>query len=356
MGRLVFVVIASVGALACASPPEAQPEASAQDDLTLRQNTTWTIARGAPATRRVVAFGDSIFAGYHGSIFTVARRAAPYVAAEYLAEEWQANVEVFRRTTSGALARDIYQKKVQGDRAYMQDPSTRAVFLDMCGNDYLEARRALEGSSGACDLQGLDDALAECVTYTDLAMQAIAAAATTASAFAVPTLFYPGFDADAAPLGCSDPETGAQVTARDVLLPRIARSNYRVCARAREHGFGCADTFAEFMGADDDGGVEALRIDANESEDDYVRRITVTQRSAVHDATTHRTGDGATIDYLQSDGTHPTYYGDTLTGWVSGSSPPDFDDGQIVDGKNPDWDRFGHERMGHALARAALGR
>jgi len=41
---------------------------------TITQNTSWTITRsGATSTYRVVAYGDSIFAGYNGGLFSVAR-------------------------------------------------------------------------------------------------------------------------------------------------------------------------------------------------------------------------------------------------------------------------------------------
>ena len=51
---------------------------------TINQNTSWTINRtGATGTYRVVAYGDSIYAGYNGSLFSVARRASPYVSGQH---------------------------------------------------------------------------------------------------------------------------------------------------------------------------------------------------------------------------------------------------------------------------------
>ena len=45
---------------------------------------------------------------------------------------------------------------------------------------------------------------------------------------------------------------------------------------------------------------------------------------------------------------------DDLLGFIggsgSGSGAPDYTDAQIVGGKNPVWNRFGHERMGWALS------
>src|SRR5215468_5920116 len=85
---------------------------------TINQNTSWTINKsGATQTVRVVAYGDSIFAGYRGSIFNVAKRAAPYVDGEYAVFPWNANVLVVRRTKSGARADDIYNNKIVAERS-----------------------------------------------------------------------------------------------------------------------------------------------------------------------------------------------------------------------------------------------
>ena len=89
---------------------------------TINQNTSWTIDRaGTSTTYRVVAYGDSIFAGYRGSIFNVAKRAAPWSTASTSPTPWDTDVEVIRRTKSGAMADDIYNNKIVGERSYMQN-------------------------------------------------------------------------------------------------------------------------------------------------------------------------------------------------------------------------------------------
>jgi hypothetical protein len=66
--------IAGSAAAALASALLAQPAAAS----TLNQNTSWTINRSGTSTvYRVVGYGDSIYAGYRGSVFNVARRAPP---------------------------------------------------------------------------------------------------------------------------------------------------------------------------------------------------------------------------------------------------------------------------------------
>ena len=65
---------------------------------TLNQNVSWTIDRsGTTAKYRIVAYGDSIYAGYNGSVSNAAKYAAPTVDAEYLAAQWGADIESIRR-------------------------------------------------------------------------------------------------------------------------------------------------------------------------------------------------------------------------------------------------------------------
>ncbi|WP_141333344.1 SGNH/GDSL hydrolase family protein [Myxococcus sp. AB025B] len=325
---------------------------------TINQNTSWTIDRSTSTTKyRVVAYGDSIYAGYNGGLTAVARRAAPVVQGEYLAKTWNADIEVIRRTKSGAKADDIYNNKIVSERSYMQTANTRAVMFEMCGNDYLQARSAFSGQSGTCNYSGLEAALAACTTYTERAMQAINQYATSAKVKIVSNIYYPGFDADNVQTSCRDASTGATVNKQVKFLPLLARSNWRTCNLAAKYGFQCADSFAEMMAADydsnGDGQVDsaAIRYRAGESEADYVARITGALRSTLRDANTHFVNASTSYDYIQSDNTHPTYFGTTIgvsifSGSGSGTGAPQFTDTQVVNGKNPEWNKTGHERMG----------
>jgi lysophospholipase L1-like esterase len=329
---------------------------------TINQNTSWTITRpGATQTYRVVAYGDSLFAGYNGALFSVVQRAGPHVDGEYLSNRWATHVEVIRRAKSGAIAEDIYFNKIIADREYMQHPSTRVVLFEMCGNDYLQARNNFTSQTGTCDFSVVDNALANCTRYMELAMQAINAYAPTAKLKLIANLYYPGYDADNALSRCTDPETGQPVNRQDKFLPYLARSNWRACSLAKQYGFACADTFAEFMGAgydsNGDGEVDsaALAFDPRENERKYVKRISVTLRSTVRDSNMHLVNASTSYDYLLSDNVHPTYYGGTVGLWLftltaSGSTQAEFMDAQIVGGKNPEWDKWGHERIGWSMS------
>jgi lysophospholipase L1-like esterase len=327
---------------------------------TVTQNTSWTIDRaGTGTTYRVVGYGDSIYAGYYGSISSVAVRAAPWVEGEYLSAAWNADIEVIRRAKSGAVASDIYQNKIVAEDNYMQTANTRVVTFEMCGNDGLQARSSFEGQSGTCNYGVLDNALANCTTYQQAAMQYINANAHPNTALKViANLYYPGYAADNHLASCTDSQSGQRPNTQDVLLPYIVRMNWRACNFANQYGWECTDSFAEYMGADydsnNDGVVdsEALRYVQGESENDYVVRLTQTLRSTIRDSNVHLVNSTTSYDYMQSDDTHPTYTGGTISvglfgGTGTGSGAPDYPN--ISGGMNPVWNRYGHERMGWSL-------
>lgn len=327
---------------------------------TINQNTSWTVQRSSTLpTYRVVAYGDSIFAGYQGGLYSVARRASPYVEGEYLSQKWNANIQVVRRTKSGARADDIYNNKIVAERSHMQATNTRVVMFEMCGNDYLQARSALSDQTGTCSLTGLDSALATCTTYMERAMQYINAnAAAGVKAKVIMNLYYPGYAADNSLTNCTN-SAGQRLNKQNLFLPYLARSNWRACNLAARYGFQCADAFAEMMGAsydsNGDGVVDgqALRYRAGETEADYVNRISTTLRSTIRDSNAHLVNATTSYDYMLSDDVHPTYAGGTVS-WsifssgTSGSSPPDY---TATNGRNPVWNQFGHERSGWEISR-----
>jgi lysophospholipase L1-like esterase len=330
---------------------------------TVTQNVSWTINRsGATAKYRVVAYGDSIFAGYHGSISNVAKRAAPYVDGEYAQKTWASNVEIYRRCKSGAVASDIYNNKIVSERSYMQATDTRVVMFEMCGNDFLQARSSFKGQTGTCNYGVLDTALNNCTTYQQAAMQYINAnASANTKVKMIVNTYYPGYNADNVNSGCKDATTGQPVNLQEKFFPYLAHANWRACNFAAQNGFVCADAFAQYMGADydsnGDGQIDSdqLRYVQGESEAAYVTRITSTLRGIVRDSTSHFVNSSTSYDYLQSDNTHPTYTGGTIGvgffgGTGSGSGAPDYTDAQIVNGQNPVWNHFGHERMGWATS------
>jgi lysophospholipase L1-like esterase len=327
---------------------------------TLTQNVSWTIDRPGTSTKyRLVAYGDSIYAGYNTSITSAAKYAAPTVDAEYLSALWNADIESVRRAKSGAVASDVYNNKIVAEKSYMQDSSTRVVTFEMCGNDGLQARTAFKSQTGTCDYSGMDAAVNTCKQYVAQAMDFI-----NANAYAgvkvkvISNLHYPGYAADNTQSSCKDAGTQATVNLQSTFLPRLARMNYWMCEYAREKGFTCADNFAGFMGADYDSNGDGV-VDAaglawvpGESEASYVTRITTTLRSTIRDANTHFVSASSSYDYIQSDDTHPTYTGGTVTaglfGGTTGSGAPRYT--SFANGKSPIWNQYGHERMGWTVS------
>ncbi|HYE88550.1 MAG TPA: hypothetical protein VEA16_19445 [Vicinamibacterales bacterium] len=327
---------------------------------TLNQNVSWTIDRsGTTAKYRVVAYGDSIYAGYNGSVSNAAKYSAPTVDAEYLSALWNADIESVRRAKSGAVARDVYENKIVAERSYMQASSTRVVTFEMCGNDGLQARSDFKSQTGTCNYSGLEAAQANCKTYVAAAMDYINANAHPNTKLKIiANLYYPGYNADNVQSSCKDASTGTTVNMRNVFLPALARMNYWMCEYARQKGFQCADSFAQYMAADYDSNgdglidSEALRYVPGESESAYVNRVTVTLRSTLRDANTKFVSSSSTFDYIQSDDVHPTYTGGTVTagiwGGTTGSGAPRYT--SFSGGKSPIWNQYGHERMGWSLS------
>lgn len=327
---------------------------------TLTQNVSWTIDRsGTTAKYRHVAYGDSIYAGYRGSTTSAAKYAAPTVAAEYLSAKWNADIESVRRAKSGAVASDVYNNKIVAERSYMQASTTRVVSFEMCGNDGLQARSSFKGQTGTCNYAVLDTALANCKTYVARAMDYINANAYAGvKVKSISNLYYPGYNADNVQSACTSAATGQRVNMRDTFLPYLAKMNYWMCEYARQKGFQCADNFAQYMGADYDANgdgqvdAEALRFVAGESEASYVTRITQTLKATLRDSNTHFVSATTSYDYMQSDDTHPTFTGGTVTsglfGGTTGKGAPRYT--SFTNGKSPIWNQFGHERMGWAVS------
>lgn len=327
---------------------------------TLTQNVSWTIDRAGTSTKyRLVAYGDSIYAGYNTSITSAAKYSAPTVDAEYLSALWNADIESVRRAKSGAVASDVYTNKIVAEKSYMQDSSTRVVTFEMCGNDGLQARTAFKSQSGTCDYSGMDTAVSTCKQYVAAAMDYINANAYSGVKLKViSNLHYPGYAADNTQSSCKDSTTGATVNLQNTFLPRLAKMNYWMCEYARQKGFVCADNFAQYMGADydsnGDGKVDSdgLKYVAGDTESGYVTRVTTTLRSTIRDANTHFVSASSSYDYIQSDDTHPTYTGGTVTaglfGGTTGSGAARYT--SFTNGKSPIWNQYGHERMGWAVS------
>jgi hypothetical protein len=174
----------------------------------------------------------------------------------------------------------------------------------------------------------------------------------------ISNLHYPGYAADNVQSSCKDASTGTTINLRDKFLPKLAAMNYWMCEYARLKGFQCTDNFAQYMGADydtnADGQVDsdALRYVSGDTEAAYLTRVTSTLKPTLRDANTHFVSSTSSYDYIQSDDTHPTYTGGTVTaglfGGTTGTGAPRYS--TFTGGKSPIWNQYGHERMGWAVS------
>jgi lysophospholipase L1-like esterase len=347
--RKGLVLFAAVGLAGVASQAMAS---------TLTQNVSWTIDRAGTTTKyRIAAYGDSIYAGYTGSISSAAKYAATTVDAEYLAALWNADIENVRRCKSGAVASDIYNNKIVSERSYMQSANTRVITFEMCGNDGLQARSSFKGQSGVCNLAVLNTALNNCTTYLTNAFNYINANGAAGTKLkAITNLHYPGWNADNVLANCTI--SGVRPNTRDTFLPYLAKMNYRMCNLANNAGFKCNDQFAQYMGADydrnGDGQIDsaALAWVPGETEAAYVARITGPLKATIVDSNTHFATASTSYDYMQSDDTHPTFTGGTVSagffGGTTGTGAARYT--SFTGGKSPIWRNFGHERMGWGLS------
>src|SRR6266436_6076484 len=290
----------------CAGTIAAASQAGAN---TVTQNVSWTVDRSGTSTKyRVTAYGDSIFAGWEGDIWDVAIWSGANVDGDYASNYWGTDVEIIRRCKSGAVASDIYNNKIVSEKSYMQATNTRIVTFEMCGNDGLQARSSFAGQSGTCNYGPLNTALSNCTTYQQNAMSFINANAYSGTKLkVVANLYYPGYNADNHLSSCTDAGTGQKVNLQTIFLPSLAKMNWRACNFANQYGFKCADSFAQFMGADydsnGDGQIDSdgLKYIQGESESAYITRIGTTRRSTIRDANTHFVNASTSYDYIQSD-------------------------------------------------------
>jgi hypothetical protein len=294
---------------------------SAASASTLNQNVSWTIDRAGTTTKyRVVAYGDSIYAGYNGSISNAAKFAAPTVDAEYLSALWNADIESVRRAKSGAVASDVYNNKIVG-RALVHAgrQHARGHVRDVRQRRPAGAQRTSRARSGHLQLQRAGrHAEASCKTYVAAAMDYINANAYAGVKLKViSNLFYPGYAADNVQSSCRDARHRRhRQPAGQVPAGPGAHQLLDVRVRAAQKGFQCTDSFADYMGADydrnGDGLVdsEALALHGRaKAKSNYVTRITSTLRSTIRDANTHLVSATSSYDYIQSDDVHPTYSG-----------------------------------------------
>jgi hypothetical protein len=253
------------------------------------------------------------------------------VDAEYLSALWNADIESVRRAKSGAVASDIYNNKIVAERSYMQAASTRAVTFEMCGNDGLQARTAFKKPDRHLQLQRHGRRWPTARPMWPAMDYINANAYAGVKVKVISNLHYPGYNADNVQSTCKDATTGATINCATSSCPSWPHELLDVRIRASE-GLPVRGQLCPVHGGRlrqqrrRAGRQRGAALPAGESEANYVTRITSTLKATLRDANAHFVSASSSYDYIQSDDTHPTYTGGTVTaglfGGTTGSGAP----------------------------------
>jgi lysophospholipase L1-like esterase len=258
------------------------------------------------STMEYTALGDSIVAGYCGW-FCRTTSYGRYHAAD-AANAFDARVYYNGDAHSGWLMEDI------ADDAYTHRADIAAsdiVVIEGCGNNYLDARSSYRGQSDCTNENVLASALDTCQTHMVRALNTIATYKKASAKVYVMGLYYPGVNSDKS-------RACGSLTHFDVFANYIVESNWYSCNEAIKRGFKCVDGLAAFNAPDTDtdgnGVAESAEIRFNPATDyndfnGYYTRVLINNKSVISDANYKKLANGSTVDYLQSDDTHPSSAG-----------------------------------------------
>jgi lysophospholipase L1-like esterase len=257
-------------------------------------------------TRTYAAFGDSIVAGYCGWFCRTSSYGVYH--AQDVANAFDARVYYDGNAHSGWIMQDI------ADDIYSHRSEVAAadfIVLEGCGNDYLDARSSYRSQSSCTNETVLATALDRCQTHMVRALNYLSTYKKASAKVYVMGLYYPGLNTDKS-------KACGSYTHFDVFADYIVESNWFTCNEAIKRGFKCVDGLAAFNAPDTDtdgnGVAESAEIRFNPATDyndlnGYYTRVLIDNKSVLSDANYKRLANGSTVDYLQSDDTHPTAAG-----------------------------------------------
>lgn len=298
--RVLTMVLGAVVAVAAASGT-AHAAAGSQSKTINPSDGTFTI------TRVETAFGDSIVAGYCGLFCRLDSYGIYY--GQDIANGTDARVDYRGRAMSGEVMSQIYSR-MQSNLSDLK--AGDYLTLEGCGNDFLNARSTYRGQSNCTDETVLANALATCKTNMVKALDLLAANKKATAKVRVMALYYPGVNDDKG-RSCNG------MSHFDIFLDYILEADWFTCNEAWKRGFECADGLAALnaadvdTAADPDAQIDAAQIRLTKSIDlnnfaGYYTRVQP-NRAVITDAHAKRLTATSTVDYLQSDNTHPTAAG-----------------------------------------------
>ncbi|HEY0192474.1 MAG TPA: SGNH/GDSL hydrolase family protein [Kofleriaceae bacterium] len=287
--------------LAAATPRVAEAAAGSQ-------SKTLSPSDGTSTTTRIsLALGDSIAAGYCGLFCRIDSYPVYYGTA--IANGLDAKVDFRGHAQSGEIMSEI-ASRTQSNVASVKVADY--ITLDGCGNDFLDARSDFRDQSNCTDESVLATAVTNCRTNMIKTLDTIAANKKASAKVRVMALYYPGLADDRG-------RTCNGTSHFDIFLDYLLEADWTMCNEAWKRGFECVDGLATMNAADVDTAldtdtqVDAAQIKINKATDRdnfdaYYNRVQ-TQRKILTDAHQKRTSATTTVDFLQSDNTHPTAAG-----------------------------------------------
>ncbi|ACY16605.1 SGNH/GDSL hydrolase family protein [Haliangium ochraceum] len=299
-------ILGALAGLAISLTMVAHADAAAHESRTLNPSDG-----SSSTTRRYVAFGDSIAAGYCGIFCRTSSFAVRH--AQDLANVDDARVYYQGRAISGAVMRTIADETED----YANDiANADFISLSGCGNDYLDARSDYRGQSDCTNELVIAQALDTCQSHMRRALDTIAAHKKPSAQVTVMALYYPGVNTDKN-RSCG---SGSHF---DVFLDYMVESNWLACEEALARGFDCVDGLSAFNAPDFDSNGDG-RVDSDAMRYDpvvdfgnfegYYQRVALEHKAVIGDANQKRISRTQNADYLRSDDTHPTSAGHARLG------------------------------------------
>lgn len=303
--RLLMIVVGVV--MFAAATPRAAEAAAGSQSLTLKPSD------GTSTTSRIeLVLGDSIAAGYCGLFCRLDSYAVYY--GRSIANGLDAQVDYRGHAQSGEVMSQISSRTTSNVASVKV---ADYITLEGCGNDFLDARSDYRDQSNCTDESVLQTALDNCRTYMVKTLDTIAANKKAGGKVRVMSLYYPGLATDRG-------KTCNGTSHFDIFLDYLLEADWTMCNEAWKRGFECVDGLATMNAADVDTNldtdtlVDAAQVKINKATDRdnfdaYYNRVHAV-RQILTDAHQKRTTATTTVDFLQSDDTHPTAAGHTRLG------------------------------------------
>jgi lysophospholipase L1-like esterase len=190
----------------------------------------FTYSTGTGTPQDWAGFGDSIMAGYCGIFCSLKSYASYYADAAAAENGWEVNLQA--RPQSGETTIQIYEEMAVDHIDELR--AADLIIWSAGGNDFLAARSDYKAS---CDVNQLDQAMADWRADWDLIISLVSAEAAPGAMVRTMNVYYPDPDRDRADFCGSDSDFS-------VFFPMLIDAGNYMCGTAAIAGFLCADSIS----------------------------------------------------------------------------------------------------------------